>query len=191
MLDAADFCFQYTDSTKYPSFVSIGFGDADSFVPQIFLYYRDIREAQEVRDGLNELGNAPNNRYGRLRTVAKCISMRQLCQSLSHVEPRPEPKDFPTTFVYGYDGQIVIQATPISEDDRTDSAWYGRLYVAVREFLRGFGPFKVMLKINNQYDARTRYAMWHVEFYDHTMADGFNDFLKEYPHGYKYQVSDL
>lgn len=175
---------QFTNKTKYDSFISIGFNDPEKFVPQTFLFYSDVRQVEMIRDTLNDVGNRAQHKYLNMRTEAKCITLPQMCCALGL-----DATNFADTFVHGYDGQLLIQARPLSRDAFQNPNWYAMQHAILVYFLRKFGDMKIMLKVDHQLDPST--TVWHVEFFEHGKADDVIELIERRGAPYEFKVSIL
>lgn len=128
----------------------------------------------------------PENKYERQRTVAKCVTLQQLCSSTSQLDNKPMLKDFPDTFTFGYDGQIFIQAQTMDDHGENTIRWQDRMTSDILTFLKLFGDFKMAMKIDSP---STGMRMWHVEFYEHVKADDIVELLKHRRGGFLFKVS--
>ena len=114
---------------------------------EVFIYYRDVRDAEFVVDELRVRGNYQLN-PPRLTLNVHCCSIEQYCHG-SRDQPQPlRPIDLGKTFVTGFDGQLLIQAQLVgkSRDARglPHPGWVAWAHQKIREFISSFSDIKVM-----------------------------------------------
>ena len=114
---------------------------------EVFIYYRDVRDAEFVVDELRVRGNYHLS-PPRLALNVHCCSIEQYCHG-SRDQPQPlRPIDLGKTFVTGFDGQLLIQAQLVgkSRDARglPHPGWVAWAHQKVREFISSFSDIKVM-----------------------------------------------
>jgi hypothetical protein len=114
---------------------------------EVFIYFRDVRDAEYVVNELRKQGNTHLN-PPMVELHASCISVEQYCYASRDSTHPLRPQDLGTSFATGFDGQIIIHAHLDAELDdnaaESNAAWIQR---HVMDFVTSFGDVKVVKAI--------------------------------------------
>lgn len=124
-----------------------------SYGKEVFIFYRDVRDAEHAVHNLRVQGNHQLD-PPRVSLNALCISVEQYCRATQETPEPMRPIDLGRTFVTGYDGQVLIQASiedmnagPKGLASPRLQAW---IQDTVREFTVSFGDIKAIQAIPSE-----------------------------------------
>jgi len=129
---------------RLPSFVAI---QSRSHGKEVFIYYRDVRDAELAVHNLRVQGNYQLD-PPRVSLNALCISVEQYCRATQDTPKQVRPIDLGRTFVSGYDGQVLIQASIEDMNAGPKGLSSPRLRAWIRdrakEFAESFGDLRAI-----------------------------------------------
>jgi len=114
---------------------------------EVFIYYRDVRDAEHAVHNIRVQGNYQLD-PPRVSVNALCVSVEQYCRATQDTPEQIRPVILGRTFVTGYDGQVLIQASIEDMDAGSKGlaslrlqAW---IHDKVKEIAASFGDIKAM-----------------------------------------------
>jgi len=178
---------------------------------EVFIYYRDVRDAEHAVHNLRVQGNHQLD-PPRVSLNVLCVSVEQYCRATQDTPEQVRPIDLGRTFVTGHDGQVLIQASiqdmnnagPKGLSSPRLRAW---IQDRVKEVTESFGDIKAIQLVPGEFHPlcnsskaadllltanninNPNIAMFHIEFFDPTRADTIIDFFYRFRDGWEWRVS--